>query len=104
MLRGGRGRTGRAATPLLVVHRCDRAGGDRPPRVGFVVPKAVGNAVVRHRVTRRLRAVMAARLRDLPAGTDLVVRANPAAARASSAEFAVAVDGALRRLGTEVRR
>ena len=55
------------------------------PRAGFVVGKAVGNSVVRHRVTRRLRAVVAAELDRLPASSDLVVRARPEAADAESA-------------------
>jgi ribonuclease P protein component len=54
-------------------------------RAGFVVGKAVGNSVVRHRVTRRLRAVVAAELDRLPASADLVVRARPEAADADSA-------------------
>lgn len=70
----------------------------RPPRVGFVVSKAVGNSVVRHRVIRRLRAQVADRLELLPAGTDVVVRAQPAAAAASSAELGVALDRALERV------
>ena len=54
-------------------------------RAGFVVGKAVGNSVVRHRVTRRLRAVVAGELHRLPASADLVVRARPEAADADSA-------------------
>ena len=53
-------------------------------RAGFVVGKAVGNSVVRHRVTRRLRAVVGAQLHRLPPTADLVVRARPEAADASS--------------------
>jgi ribonuclease P protein component len=58
-----------------------------PPgaRAGFVVGKAVGNSVVRHRVTRRLRAVVASELSRLPSSADLVVRARPEAADAESA-------------------
>ena len=57
-----------------------------PPgaRAGFVVGRAVGNSVVRHRVTRRLRAVVGAELHRLPETADLVVRARPEAATASS--------------------
>jgi len=54
------------------------------PRAGFVVGRAVGNSVVRHRVTRRLRAVVREELHRLPANADLVVRARPEAAGASS--------------------
>ena len=57
------------------------------PRAGFVVGKAVGNSVVRHRVTRRLRAAVLQELHRLPAGADLVVRARPEAATAPSARL-----------------
>ena len=53
-------------------------------RAGFVVGKAVGNSVVRHRVTRRLRAVVREELHRLPATGDLVVRARPEAGAATS--------------------
>jgi len=62
----------------MVVHANStdaRAG--QPSRVGFVVSKAVGNAVVRNRTKRVLRALMSARLGRLPDGLDLVVRAKP---------------------------
>ena len=68
-------------------------------RAGFVVSKAVGNSVVRHRVTRRLRHLVSARLGTLPAGTSLVVRALPPSSTASSAELGSDLDAALRRLG-----
>jgi ribonuclease P protein component len=54
------------------------------PRAGFVVGRTVGNSVVRHRVTRRLRAVVLGELHRLPASADLVVRARPEAAEATS--------------------
>jgi ribonuclease P protein component len=66
-----------------------------PPRVGFVVSRGVGNAVVRNRVKRRLRAAMASRAAALPAGALVVVRANPAAARADSATLVADLDAAL---------
>jgi ribonuclease P protein component len=50
-------------------------------RAGFVVSKAVGNAVVRNTVKRRLRHLVRARITQLPAGSVLVVRALPEAAR-----------------------
>ena len=53
-------------------------------RAGFVVGKAVGNSVVRHRVTRRLRAAVREELARLPRTADLVVRARPEAAAADS--------------------
>ena len=59
----------------------------RPARAGFVVSKAVGNAVVRNRVKRRLRHAVRPALAGLPAGSVLVVRAQPAAAEASYPEL-----------------
>ena len=89
-----RGRGGaRVGSRLLVLHatRTDTRAGC-PPRVGFVVSKAVGGAVVRNRVKRRLRALVASRLTALPAGVDLVVRATPAAASATSHQLESVLD------------
>lgn len=66
-----------------------------PSRAGFVVSKAVGNAVTRNRVRRRLRALVRERLVDLPSGSTLVVRALPAAAQASYPRLATDLDAAL---------
>ena len=54
-------------------------------RFGFVVSKAVGNAVVRNRVKRRLRAAAS----ELVGGSipiDVVVRSQPGSERISVAE------------------
>lgn len=67
-------------------------------RVGFVVSKAVGNAVVRHRVSRQLRHLVRDRLHLLPAGTLVVVRALPPAAHVDSGELGADLDAALRKL------
>ncbi|HKV84068.1 MAG TPA: ribonuclease P protein component [Ktedonobacterales bacterium] len=53
-----------------------------PVRVGFIVSKRVGGAVVRNRVKRRLREGVRARLTTLAPGWDIVVNARPAAATA----------------------
>lgn len=65
--------------------------------VGFIVSRAVGNAVTRHRVTRQLRHLMRERHSYVPAGTGVVVRALPAAAGRTSAELATSLDLALGR-------
>ncbi|MFE0028421.1 ribonuclease P protein component [Amycolatopsis sp. NPDC059021] len=93
-------RGSRAGKRRLVVHALttDPPEAATPARAGFVVSKAVGNSVVRHLVTRRLRHLVAARLGTLPAGSALVVRALPPAADASSAELGADLDAALRRL------
>src|SRR3954452_9515945 len=69
-----------------------------PPRVGLVVGRAVGGSVVRHGVSRRLRAQLAARLDRLPAGSGTVVRALPEAAAASSAVLGRNLDQAFDKL------
>jgi len=48
-------------------------------RIGLVVSGAVGNAVTRNRVKRRLRHLAAAHVADAPAGIGIVVRALPRA-------------------------
>jgi ribonuclease P protein component len=86
-LRGG----SRAGRPLLSGHLLIRAD-DEPARVGFVVSRAVGPAVVRNRVRRRLRHLARGRLASLPGGSLLVLRANPRAATAPQADIAAELD------------
>lgn len=96
-------RGSRAGRRRLVVHALTTdpsvVADSSATRAGFVVSKAVGNSVVRHRVTRRLRHLVSARLGTLPPGSALVVRALPPSATASSAELGADLDAALRRLG-----
>jgi ribonuclease P protein component len=74
------------------------------PQAGFVVSKAVGNAVTRNTVKRRLRHLMRARISSLPGTAVLVVRALPAAAGASYAALGADLDAALERLHRLERR
>ncbi len=66
--------------------------------------KAVGNAVVRNRVKRRLRHLLRERLDRLPAGSLVVVRALPGAGDAAHDELARDLDAALARLPGGVPR
>jgi ribonuclease P protein component len=89
----------RVGRPTLVVH-ADASAADGV-RVGFVVSKAVGGAVVRNQVKRRLRHLAADRLADTPAGIDVVVRALPPSASSATAvraDLPAAWTSALRRL------
>jgi len=88
----------RAGRPLLVGHLLQRPDHSEPPRVGFVVSRAVGISVVRNRVERRLRHIVSDRLNSLPAGSLLVVRANPRSATATFDELVVDTDRVLHRL------
>ena len=65
--------------------------------MGLIVPRAVGDAVRRTLVKRRLRHVMAQRLGAVPAGSTVVVRAAAGAAQVPSAVLAAEVDVALAR-------
>ncbi|MFB9386992.1 ribonuclease P protein component [Pseudonocardia petroleophila] len=86
----------RSGRPRMVVHLQIMGDTDAAPRAGLVVSRAVGGAVVRHRVSRRLRHLLAPRLASLPAGACVVVRALPPAGTATSAELAVDLDAGLR--------
>lgn len=50
---------------------------DAPTRFGFIVSRAVGGAVIRNRVRRRLRAIGYGLLPGVGSGRDVVVRALP---------------------------
>lgn len=84
-----------------------RAVSDREdPRVGFVVAKSVGGAVVRNSVRRRLRGVVLEERSSLGAGVDVVVRALPASAAADydalAADYRSALSAACRRARRQV--
>ena len=89
-------RARRAASSSLVVHL--GSSDATLPRVGFVVSKAVGTAVTRNLVKRRLRHLVRERLSVLPSDALLVVRALPAAAGASYADLGRDLDAALGRV------
>jgi ribonuclease P protein component len=88
----------RAGRPLLVGHLLVRHGVSEPPRIGFTVSRAVGPAVVRNRVKRRLRHLAVGYLQSLPAGSLLVLRANPSAATASQVDLAAELGQVVRSL------
>lgn len=104
--RGHRAGARTVVTHLLLPQEQQVVGMSGPPspaaapaaRVGFVVSKAVGNAVVRNRVQRRLRHAVRERLAVLPSGSLLVVRAQPAAALASYTELAGDLERCLQRV------
>lgn len=66
----------RAGQPDLVVHAV-RADDPSGPRIGLVVSKAVGSAVDRHRVARRLRHAVMTIVPQLDSTDRLVIRALP---------------------------
>jgi len=92
-------RSGRASLVVHILAEERREGAPTSPgpgpRVGFVVNRSVGSAVVRNAVQRRLRHLMRDRLATLPSNALVVVRATPAAADASSATLGRDLDHAL---------
>jgi ribonuclease P protein component len=79
-----------------------------PSRIGFIVSKSVGNAVVRNLVKRRLREAGALSLQEYGTGFAIVVRALPAAATATwddlLADYNAALETTMRRLGGRLPR
>jgi ribonuclease P protein component len=88
---------GRVGAPGLVVHRRTTAA-TTPARAGFVVGRTVGTAVVRNRVRRQLRHLVAIRLDEFPPGVDLVIRVLPASATLSRRDLAATLNRSLDRL------
>ncbi|WP_249223810.1 ribonuclease P protein component [Microbacterium sp. CIAB417] len=95
--RGSRCGGARVVTSLLTTGDAERAA-----RFGFIISKQVGNAVIRNTVRRRLKAVCAQLLSEIPQGTDVVIRALPASATASFSELRADVERCVRRLSPPV--
>jgi ribonuclease P protein component len=91
----------RFATPHCIVHAVTN---DRPSgvRFGFIVSKAVGNAVVRNRVRRRLRGVAAQILPNIPGHSDIVVRALAGSGQADWATLRAEIAEGIDRIVVEV--
>lgn len=108
MRRGAKAGTSTVVAAALI-SRTPAAGGDRRDaataswRCGFIVSKAVGNAVVRHRTTRRLRHIVAD-LMDTgaiepprQARTQIVIRALVESVQADHGQLTADVRSGLRR-------
>jgi ribonuclease P protein component len=61
------------STRFLTLYWFDRDEAVGAPRLGFAVPKSVGNAVVRNRIKRQLREIVRDRLAGAPASNDYVL-------------------------------
>jgi ribonuclease P protein component len=77
----------RAGRSTMVVHLSRSTEEAHGPLVGLVVSKAVGNAVHRNLVKRRLRTAAARHLDALPGDALVVLRALPGAAEADYAHL-----------------
>lgn len=98
-----RGRKKGSRTVVVYVHSPETSTTWGGPRMGVVVSKAVGNSVVRHNTARKIRAAMANVLAD-PGGVELkesqniVIRALPHSATATTREVEKDVRSCLRRI------
>jgi ribonuclease P protein component len=87
----------RVGGAYCVTHAVSRTRED-PARFGFIVSKAVGGAVVRNLVRRRLKSIVDRRIASGFAGYDVVFRALPASATAPFAELEREVGRSLDRI------
>ncbi|MGO1456714.1 MAG: ribonuclease P protein component [Corynebacterium casei] len=74
------------------------------PRFGLVVSKAVGNAVIRHRTSRRLRHVCMSLVDELPDSLDIVIRALLPSGQATSADLEEDLRSALQRVRKKLEK
>ncbi len=88
----------KAAQPDLVLYTRSDETGEPGPRIGLVVSKAVGNAVQRHRVSRRLRHAARILLDDLDPADRVVIRALPSSRNAISPRLEQELRTALQRI------
>ncbi len=88
----------RVAQPDLVVYTRADESNEPGPKIGLVVSKAVGNAVQRHRVSRRLRHAARAILEDLGPADRVVIRALPSSRHAISQRLEQELRTALQRI------
>jgi ribonuclease P protein component len=89
-------RKGRRVTGRTTIAYLDSVAPGEDARFGFIVSKAVGGAVERNRVRRRLKAACFGLLQDAPERA-VVIRALPAAARADWTELRAEVAAAILR-------
>lgn len=90
-------RTGRrVGGAFCIIHAVFRAP-ETPARFGFIVSKAVGNAVTRNLVRRRLKTIAQRALHAGFGDYDIVIRVLPAAAEASFADLEQEVERSLTR-------
>jgi ribonuclease P protein component len=91
----------KVVTPHLVL--IGRRNDETLSKIGFIVSKKVGGAVIRNLVKRRLREIFRTRL-DKPEGLDIVVIARGSAAEADFDEVARSFHSALDRLQNRLLR
>ena len=78
--RDARRNSGRQMSWFAALRRDDYIPATESPRIGITIPKAIGNAVVRNRIKRRLRALIARHITVLTLPIDVVLHPRRTAA------------------------
>jgi ribonuclease P protein component len=79
-------RNGRSvSTRFLTLYWFGRDEAVGAPRLGFAVPREVGNAVIRNRIKRQLREILDERLERVPVTNDYVLRVRKGLPEAAEA-------------------
>ncbi|NBO08702.1 MAG: ribonuclease P protein component [Actinobacteria bacterium] len=89
----------RVASSAFVLHTGSTETPSSSGQVGFIVSKSVGNSVVRHRVTRQLRAIISPRVSRLNPADRFVVRALPAITTLPYSQLEAEIEAALITVG-----
>ena len=71
-------KSGLRSTTNSLVGYLHLSNSNQPACCGLIINKSVGNSVVRHRVARKIRHIIAENLTTLPTGSLFVIRALPA--------------------------
>ncbi|MGO1538864.1 MAG: ribonuclease P protein component [Leucobacter sp.] len=91
-------RTGRRVGGAFCITHAVFHAPEQPARFGFIVSKAVGGAVTRNLVRRRMKTIADRHIRAGLTGIDIVFRALPAAAVAEYRELERELNRALTKL------
>ena len=89
-------RTGNPLFTVFVLAREDGGG----PRAGLTIPRAVGNAVERNRIRRRMREVLRLTLGNAGAPVDMIFHPRRSVLEADLADLRGRVEQVLARCGT----
>ena len=90
-------RTGRRVGGAFCITHAVFSAPEDPARFGFIISKAVGNAVTRNLIRRRFKTIVEKQIAQGVAGMDIVFRAFPKIVDASYAELEAEVIRALAR-------
>ncbi|MEV8338146.1 ribonuclease P protein component [Leucobacter sp. NPDC077196] len=97
-------RAGRRVGGALCITHAVLRSPEAEARFGFIISKAVGNAVTRNLVRRRMKSIVDERIHAGMTGIDVVFRALPACAEASFTELRREINRALDRVQNEQTR